>query len=83
MAPFKFLIPENGRYKNKKKPIPSENSRVLVTGRIMDVERHRENGGAAGAVARFITDMETVVFLGSNQKGAGTPAHKGMHFCFV
>ncbi|KAJ7094145.1 hypothetical protein C8R44DRAFT_749658 [Mycena epipterygia] len=76
VAPFKFLIPDNGRYKGKKKPVPSENSRVLVTGRIMDVECHRESDGAAGAVAQFFADMETVVFLGSNQKGTGTPAHK-------
>ncbi|KAJ7149085.1 hypothetical protein C8R43DRAFT_1128845 [Mycena crocata] len=71
---FMVLIPDTPRY--KKKTVPSVNSRVLVTGRIMDVEFVVDDNEMPISVKHFIVDMESFVFAGSKAPHANTPAPK-------
>ncbi|KAJ7682989.1 hypothetical protein B0H17DRAFT_1205412 [Mycena rosella] len=73
---FKVLIPDIPRYKNKK-PVPNLNSRVMVTGFIMDVQFLLDDQGNSGVVSHFIVDMNSVQFLGLVPKAVSdTPGQK-------
>ncbi|KAJ7024261.1 hypothetical protein C8F04DRAFT_1270451 [Mycena alexandri] len=73
---FKVVIPNIPRY-SKKKPVPSANSRALITGHITDVEHLLDAEEKPRSVLHFVIEMNTVVFLGSVKGGTGeTPVMK-------
>lgn len=74
VLPVRAHIPDNPRYKDKKKPIPSKNSYVSVVGFLSRIDI-----SASGFAEQFHMDVDSITFLG--RQAITAPVENGEHFC--